>query len=135
MPVSEDQERAIEQMVRLFYERGRADPFLGPIFNAAIHDWEAHIAVVRDFWLGAVHGADRYKGNAFAPHMKLDFGPEAFDHWIATLESAARDTLPPVDAATAIRVARHMAESFKMGLFPFIDADGRPSRTPQRKAL
>lgn len=135
MPVSEDQERAIERMVRLFYERGRVDPVLGPIFNAAIHDWEAHIAIVRDFWLGVVHGADRYKGNAFAPHMKLRFEPEAFDHWVATLESAARDALAPEDAAIAIRVARHMAGSFKAGLFPFTGADGKPARIPQRKPV
>jgi hemoglobin len=134
MQVSDDQERAIERMVRLFYERGRADPVLGPIFNAAIQDWEGHIAIVRDFWLGVVHGADRYKGNAFAPHMKLKFEPEAFDHWIATFESAANDALAPEDASKAIRVARHMAESFKFGLFPFTDATGRPSRIPQRRA-
>jgi hemoglobin len=82
-----------------------------------------------------VHGADRYKGNAFAAHMKLQFEPEAFDHWIATLESAARDALAPEDAASAIRVARHMAASFKAGLFPFTDADGKPARTPQRKPV
>ncbi len=134
MEVSDDQKRAIERMVRLFYERGRADPVLGPIFHAAIRDWEGHIAIVRDFWLGVVHGADRYKGNAFAPHMKLKFEPEAFDHWIATFESAANDALAPEDASKAIRVARHMAESFKVGLFPFTDVAGRPSRIPQRRA-
>lgn len=114
-------------MVRLFYERGRADPVLGPVFNAAIHDWEGHITIVRDFWLGVVHGADRYKGNAFAPHMKLKFEPEAFDHWIAIFERAANDALAPEDASKAIRIARHMAESFKVGLFPFTDAAGRPA--------
>ena len=119
-------------MVRLFYERGLADAVLGPIFRDAIHDWEPHIERVADFWSGVIHGTDRYQGNAFAPHLKLRFEAEAFDHWIATFESAANDTLAKEDAAKAIRIARHMAESFRAGLFPFTTADGKPSRSPDR---
>jgi hemoglobin len=129
----DDAEHAIERMVRLFYERGRADPVLAPIFNAAIHDWEAHIALVSDFWSGMVHGTQRYRGNAYAPHAQLVFDPEAFAHWLAAFEGAAAAALAPDDAAKAIRIARQMAESFKVGLFPFIGADGRPSRRPAGK--
>jgi hemoglobin len=120
-------------MVRLFYERGLADPVLGPIFRQAIHDWEGHIATVREFWLGLIYGEGHYQGNAFAPHAKLRFEPEAFEHWLVTFESAANDALRSDDAAKAIRIARHMAQSFKMGLFPFTTADGRPSRLPEGK--
>ena len=98
-----EQEAAIERMVRLFYERSLADPVLGPIFRDAIHDWDPHIKVVADFWSGVIHGTGRYKANAYAPHMRLKFEPEAFDHWLAAFESAATDTLAPRDAATAIR--------------------------------
>ena len=130
MQTTPEQEAAIERMVRLFYERALADEVLGPIFREAIHDWEPHIKSVADFWSGIVHGTDRYKGNAYAPHMKLKFEPEAFDHWLTVFESAAQDTLAPQDSATAIRVARHMANSFKAGIFPFTDKQGRPSRLP-----
>ena len=125
-----EQEAAIERMIRLFYERALADAVLGPIFSGAIHDWEPHIKRVADFWSGVVHGTDRYQGNAFAPHLKLKFEVEAFDHWIAVFESAANDALAQEDAAKAIRIARHMAESFRAGLFPFTNADGKPSRAP-----
>ncbi len=125
-----DDEAAIERMVRLFYQRGLADPVLGPIFRSAIHDWEPHIARVADFWSGVVHGTGRYSANAYAPHAKLDFPPEAFGHWLAVFESAAAETLKPEHAARALHVARHMAQSFRMGLFPFQDAKGRPSRKP-----
>jgi hemoglobin len=130
MTTSSEQEAAIERMVRLFYERSLADDVLGPIFREAIHDWEPHIRTVADFWSGVIRGTDRYHGNAYAPHMKLTFEPEAFDHWLMAFESSVNDTLAPEDAATAIRVARHMANSFKAGMFPFIDRDGKPSRTP-----
>jgi len=130
MHVSGEKEAAVERMVRLFYERSFADPVLGPIFREQIHGLESHIGRVVDFWCDVIHATKRYKGNAYAAHMKLKFEPEAFDHWIAMLESAANDCLSPRDAAKAIRVARHMASSFKVGMFPFTDKDGRPSRTP-----
>ncbi|MGD2140893.1 MAG: group III truncated hemoglobin [Burkholderiales bacterium] len=130
MQTTPEQEAAIERMVRLFYERSLADEVLGPIFREAIHDWEPHIRTVADFWSGVVHGTGRYKGNVYTAHMKLKFAPEAFDHWLVAFESAAQDTLAPADAAIAIRVARHMSNSFKVGMFPFTDAEGRPSRVP-----
>jgi hemoglobin len=128
--MTDDPEAAIACMVRLFYERGLADPVLGPIFRDAIHDWDTHIPTVCDFWSGVILGTRRYGGNAFGAHAKLRFGPEAFEHWLAVFESAARDALIPAHAERGIGVARHMAQSFKVGLFPFSDADGRPSRTP-----
>ena len=130
MQASSAQEAAIDRMVRLFYERALADPMLGPLFREAIHDWEGHIALVRDFWSGAIHGTGRYTGNAFAPHMKLRIEPDAFGHWLAAFEGAANNALAPQDAGKAVRIARHMAESFKLGLFPFTTAEGKPSRVP-----
>jgi hemoglobin len=120
----------VERMVHLFYERALADEVLGPIFRAGIHDWDPHIATVRDFWSSVLHGTERYRGNAFAPHAKLRFEPEAFERWLTIFETAAVDALSRPDADKAIHVARHMAESFKVGIFPFTGADGRPSRTP-----
>lgn len=125
-----EQEAAVERMVRLFYRNGLADPVLAPIFQGAIHDWESHIRLVADFWSNSIHGTRRYKGNAYAPHMKLRFEPEAFEHWLAAFEAAAAEALGAVEAARAIGVARHMAQSYRAGLFPFRDANGRPSRTP-----
>jgi hemoglobin len=124
------QEAAIDRMVRSFYERGLEDDVLGPIFRAAIHDWDAHIPIVASFWSSMIHGTQRYQGNSFGVHTKLTFEPHAFDRWIAVFESAANEALTPEDAAKAIRIARHMAQSFKVGLFPFTGADGKPSRKP-----
>lgn len=130
MTATDAQETAIDRMVRLFYERGLEDEVLGPIFRTAIHDWDAHIPVLASFWSSMIHGTRRYQGNPFGVHMKLKFEPEAFERWIAAFESAANEALASDDAAKAIRVARHMAQSFKVGLFPFTGADGKPSRKP-----
>ena len=130
MPTTSEQEVAIERMVRTFYERSFADPVLGPIFREAIHDFEPHVARVVDFWCDMIHSTKRYKGNVYAAHMKLNFEVDAFVRWIATLESAANDSLAPQDAAKAVRIANHMAGSFKAGLFPFTGKGGQPSRAP-----
>ena len=125
-----DPEAAVEWMVRAFYRNGLADPVLGPIFRGAIHDWEPHIRQVTDFWSHSLYGTGRYRGNAFAPHMKLRFEPEAFEHWLAAFEAAAIEALPLEDAHKAIAIARHMAGSYRAGLFPFTGVDGRPARRP-----
>jgi len=65
--------------------------------------------------------------------LRLAFDPEAFAHWLTAFEGAAVAALAPDDAAKAVRIARQMAESFKVGLFPFTGADGRPSRRPAGK--
>ena len=33
---------AIAGLVDRFYDRVRVDPLLGPVFNAAVDDWDAH---------------------------------------------------------------------------------------------
>lgn len=133
MSATQEQEAAVEWMVRAFYQRGLADEVLGPVFRGAIHDWEHHIRLVADFWSNSLYGTGRYQGNAFAPHMKLRFEPEAFEHWLAAFEPAARESLPHEDADKAIRIARHMVQSYRAGLFPFTGPDGRPARLPTRK--
>jgi hemoglobin len=128
-----ERDAAVERMVRSFYQRSLADELLGPIFRGAIHDWEGHIRLVADFWSNALYSTGRYQRNAFAPHMKLRFEPEAFEHWLAAFEPAALESLPPEDAQKAIRIARHMVQSYRTGLFPFTGPDRRPSRLPARR--
>lgn len=134
MKALEAQDVAVERMVRRFYELGLADPVLGPIFRGAIHDWEPHIRDVTDFWCMSIYGSKRYQRNSFAPHRRLKFDVEAFANWLTAFESAAGECLSDEDAQKAIRVARHMAKSFEAGLFPFRDAQGRPSRLPSKRS-
>jgi hemoglobin len=114
-------------MVRLFYERGLADDVLGPIFRAAIHDWDAHIPIVASFWSSMIHGTQRYRGQyASACTLKAQVRAGGRSNTgLSTFESAANEALEPDDAAKATRIARHMAQSFKVGLFPFAGPDGK----------
>ncbi|WP_026607222.1 group III truncated hemoglobin [Methylocapsa acidiphila] len=124
------EEQAIADCVREFYRKARLDSLLGPIFNANVHDWDVHLRVVSDFWSKALLGTNRYSGSPFVVHMNLPVEIEHFQRWLDLFEETAKATLPAELADKALAKANHMAESFKAGIFPFVDADGNPARRP-----
>jgi hemoglobin len=130
MQAHEDPEAAIAACVENFYAAALADEALGPMFREAIDDLPAHLQVIRDFWSHALLGTKRYEGSAFGAHMKLPIEWPHFDRWLALFEAAAREHLPADLAERALARARHMTQSFRVGLFPFHGPDGQPSRTP-----
>jgi hemoglobin len=133
---SEDEsvtEGQIAELVRRFYERAMADEGLRPIFEAAIHDWDAHHRIVEDFWSRTLLNTDRYRGSPYPLHARLPIRPEHFDRWLALFRETALEVLPPVAARRAVLRTEHMAESFKAGMFPGFEvapgpARGRPAR-------
>jgi len=125
-----DIENAIAACVDGFYAKAMGDPMLGPMFVDAIPDLPDHLAVIRDFWSNALLGTGRYHGTAYQAHVRLPIEVEHFDRWLSLFSEAARETLPPSYADSAIAKAKHMTQSFRVGMFPFTLPDGRPSRTP-----
>lgn len=111
-------EEHLAKLVQVFYERARADPGLGPLFNSVVSDWAHHTQVVHDFWSHALLGTQRYKSHPYPVHVGLPIQREHFDQWLALFRPAARETLPEEAATRAISRAEHMAESFRAGLFP-----------------
>lgn len=123
-------EAAIRACVRRFYEKGVVDSLLGPIFASAIPELDPHLHVVANFWSHALLGTTRYQGTPFGVHVNLPVEPEHFQRWLSLFSEAANEKMPPELAAAAIARAEHMTQCFQSGLFPFKDADGRPSRAP-----
>ncbi len=123
-------EAAIRACVKRFYEKGGADDLLGPIFENSIHELEPHLEIVANFWSHALLGTTRYQGTPFGVHVNLPVEPEHFGRWLALFSEAAKETMPEGLAAAAIARAEHMTQCFQSGLFPFKDAEGRPSRVP-----
>jgi hemoglobin len=124
-------EAAIERCVRRFYAGANADPLLGPVMMGAIGDFEAHIAIVCDFWSHVLLGTNRYQGPAYPAHVDLPIRPEHFDRWLVIFAEATTAELAPVHAKKAMDKARHMAKSFMAGMFPFEGLDGREMLRPQ----
>jgi hemoglobin len=132
MPPQEpvDPEAAIMACVRSFYGEAQRDPLLGPIFASVVQNWETHYQTVADFWSRFLLGTKRYEGHPYPFHTKLPIELHHFERWLALFAVATKTHLPPELAEKALNKAHHMAESFKAGLFPFKDAEGKPSRLP-----
>ena len=111
-------EEHVENLVRVFYERGRAHAELGPLFELVIFDWEQHLGIVQDFWSHVLLKTERYKRHAYPAHVGLPIERQHFEQWLTVLRQAAFETLPEEYAKQAIARAEHMAESFRAGLFP-----------------
>lgn len=123
-------EQAISTCVREFYGKARQDPAIGPIFNHVVEDWDVHLRVVSNFWSKVLLQTERYSGHPYVAHVKLPIENEHFDIWLGLFVETAKQHLPAEYAEKAAAKAHHMAESFRAGLFPFHDHDGKPSRTP-----
>lgn len=121
-------EPAIMHFVLRFYALALTDAELKGIFESVIDDWEAHHQVVADFWSRSLLGTRRYEGTPYARHANLPLRPEQFDRWLAFCRQAAHETLPAAAAEKVIRLAEHMAESFKAGMFTEFTAPAGPSR-------
>lgn len=122
-------EAAISTWVRAFYDKGLADPLIGPVFSA-IPDLDGHLAIIENFWSKSLLRTERYEGHPFSVHIALPIAPEHFTRWLELFVATAREILPPIQAEQAVAKATHMAQCFQGGLFPFTGADGRPSRHP-----
>ena len=61
----------ISILVDAFYERIRAHPEIGPIFEDVIGDnWTPHLARMKDFWASVALNAGRYAGKPVPKHSK-----------------------------------------------------------------
>ncbi len=109
-PIDATLEAEIGRLVDLFYERTRADPLLGPVFELHVADWDAHLATMRDFWTSAVYRTGRYSGRPFEAHRPLsELTPEHFARWLALWEQTVRDAVRSPADAPLLSLARRMA--------------------------
>ncbi|MBI5088334.1 MAG: group III truncated hemoglobin [Actinobacteria bacterium] len=61
----------IELLVRNFYRDAAMDDLLGPVFEAAQVNWNAHIATLVDFWAWQVLGQPGYEGQPLRAHQPV----------------------------------------------------------------
>ena len=109
-------EDSLEPALRCFYDKVRADELIGPVFERAIHDWDAHIKVMVDFWSTAMLGTGRYKSQPFPPHVPLRIGQAHFDRWLVLWKEATEETMPPGVAAHVSKMAAGMSHCWGRAL-------------------
>lgn len=109
-------EEMIARLVARFYQRVRADSLLGPIFEARISDWDAHLAKLCDFWSSVALMSGRYHGRPMPVHLRLPIEDAHFDRWLDLFAQTANELCPPAAAAHFIDRARRIANSMEFGL-------------------
>jgi hemoglobin len=108
----------IDHFVETFYGKIQRDELLGPIFNARIADWPAHLARMKAFWRSVLHNSGEFAGNPMLKHIVIP-GLELrhFSHWLELFYQTLRDaeTHPEATALVGER-ARMIADSLLTGI-------------------
>jgi len=107
----------IDHFVETFYGKIQHDALLGPIFNARVRDWPAHLARMKGFWRSVLHNSGEFAGNPMLKHVVipgLDAGH--FGHWLELFYQTLRDAEgDPAATALVGGRARMIADSLLTG--------------------
>lgn len=107
----------IAAVVEDFYAACRADPVLGPVFNARIHDWPAHLARIRGFWSAAMFKTGGFAGRPIEAHRAVpDLGGEHMAVWLRLFAVAVRAHCSPAGAAQFLKLAGRMGSRIMASL-------------------
>jgi len=109
-------EQHLATLVDRFYEQVRADPQLGPVFDAAIDDWPEHKRMLTAFWSSVALGTRSYRGNPMAAHRPHPIRLEHFDRWLSLWRSTAREVLPAEQVERVCAYAEKIGYSLRYGL-------------------
>lgn len=109
-------ETAIASLVDHFYEKVRRDPQIGPIFNAAVHDWDAHKRLLTTFWSTVALRASSYRGNPLAAHRPHPIHVEHFDRWLALWAETCHEELDGAHAEQMLGFAQRIGRGMQIGL-------------------
>lgn len=115
-PTPPPDEAAITRLVHAFYARARRDWLLGPVFERAVDDWDAHLATLVRFWCSVLLRAGTYRGNPMAAHRPLGLDDPHFARWLALWDMTARDVLPREQARLVFETAARIGRSLRIGL-------------------
>lgn len=111
-------EEDLARLIPAFYNRVRADPVLGPIFNGAISDWPHHLGKLQAFWSSVMFTSGRYKGQPMVAHIRHGsvMTPENFARWLTLWQSTTDELLDPESARALQAKAARIAESLQLGI-------------------
>lgn len=103
-------------LVDVFYDRIQVHPDLGPVFNAAVHDWPEHKRLLTSFWSSVVLRAGTYRGNPMSAHRPHAITTRHFVQWLALWRETADEVLEPRQAALVHEYANRIGRSLRHGL-------------------
>lgn len=103
-------EADIRELVERFYGRVRHDAGLAPIFDAHVHDWDAHFDMLADFWSAILLGTRRFKGAPIPRHAALPgLDWPLFQRWLDLFHQTTAELDRPDLKAAADPMAERIA--------------------------
>ena len=117
---------SITVLVHRFYDAIRADPDLGPVFEAELHGrWDAHLERMVDFWSTATKVSRSFRGNVYVKHMALPrIAPMHLKQWLRLWKVNTQALFAPAVAAELQDVATGVARVMHLGWFEHLPAPG-----------
>lgn len=106
----------IERLVHAFYAKVRRDELLGPVFEARVQDWDAHLGRMCLFWSSVALRSGVYHGNPMQVHAPLPVDAAHFDRWLTLFEETAHEICPSAAAEHFIVRAKRIAQSLELGI-------------------
>lgn len=110
-------------LVSSFYQKVRKDTVLGPFFNEAIKDWDAHLDNLTSFWESSLFLKTKYLGNPLEAHVKVDkdnnhsINPNHFGLWLNLWFETVDELFEGDYANNAKQRARKMSTFLYMKIF------------------
>ena len=109
-------ETMIRRLVHDFYAKVRQDEILGPIFEAHVQNWEAHLSTMCTFWSSVILMTGCYKGQPMEVHARLpEISDEHFERWLRLFQRTASECCPSEAARLFIDRAERIAEIVENG--------------------
>lgn len=109
-------ETSIAKLVDRFYDKVRADPLLGAVFNPVVADWGEHKRLLTSFWCSVVLRAGTYRGNPMAKHLPHAIEAVHFERWLQLWGETVREVLDADAAAVMIEYATRIGDGLRLGL-------------------
>ena len=106
-------EAEIASLVDRFYAKVREDDEIGPLFNQEVQNWDAHLALLKDFWSTVLLATGRYKGNPLITHFRLPIEERYFGRWLALFTETASEVMTPPHVAIVANKAHLIAINIK----------------------
>ena len=109
----------IRELVYAFYDRVRADPLLGPVFDAVLDGrWDEHLPKMCTFWGTLVLGDKGYRGNVQQAHQPLEgIEPRHFSRWLRLFLDTVCTRYEPAAAVRFMEPALRIAQSLQLSRF------------------
>ncbi len=125
-------EPMIRDLVHAFYANVRHDAVLGPIFEAEIEDWPAHLETMCAFWSSVTLMSGRYKGQPMLAHARIPgISRSHFARWLVLFRDTAGEICPADAADLFIDRAERIAQSLQLGIA--LHGSGEDERSMMQK--